>query len=599
MSVDLRIADHALIGNGQSAALVSRDGAVAWCCWPRFDSPALFCRLLDAERGGFFRVAPTADARVERAYAPGTNVLRTTSETAAGRITLTDLMPAPADRPDARDFPHQILRRVECEAGAVEFEVRLRPTFDFGRVAARLECVPGGAVAYGDGEALGVSTGLPLRVDGDALVARARLTAGEVRWVALTHGPPPHAERSVERDVAHLEDELCATLHYWRQWSDQCTYDGPHRDAVLRSALTLKLLVFQPTGGIIAAPTTSLPADPGGVRNWDYSFTWLRDAGLVLDALQRIGYHDETVAFIDWLEALCLRGDCDLGVLYTVDGEAPPPERTLDHLAGHRDARPVRVGNAAAQQRQIDCYGHVVDAVVLCYERMPRTMRDAVWAFLRDLVGHVAARWRAPDQGPWELREPPRHHVYSKLYCWVAFDRALRLARSLDLPADLDAWAREKAALRDAILGQGYDDAQGTFVRAFDEPALDASVLALPLAGLLPVDDARMTSTVARLRAALAADGLMYRYRDDDGLEGRDATFTLCSFWLVRVLARAGRVREATAIFERILNHANDVGLLSEQIDPESGALLGNFPQGFAHLGLIRAALDLQRGGDA
>ncbi|MCA9559357.1 MAG: glycoside hydrolase family 15 protein, partial [Myxococcales bacterium] len=316
MSAECSIADHALIGNGQSAALISRDGAVTWCCWPRFDSPALFCRLLDAEQGGFFRVAPTRDAQVSRAYEPGTNVLRTTFETTGGRLTLTDLMPAPGDRPDARDFPHQILRRVACEAGEVEVAVTVRPTFDFARVQCRFEMCPGGAVAYGQGEALGISTGLPLRVEGDALVARTRLKAGDERWIALTHGPAAHAERSVERDAAHLEDELQATRRYWREWSDQCAYHGPYRDAVLRSALALKLLIFQPTGGIIAAPTTSLPADPGGVRNWDYRYTWLRDAGLVLDALQQIGFHDETKAFIDWLEALCGGTDCDLGVLY-------------------------------------------------------------------------------------------------------------------------------------------------------------------------------------------------------------------------------------------------------------------------------------------
>lgn len=620
------IGDYAVIGDTHTAALVARDGAIDWCCCPRFDGPAVFCRLLDATKGGWCRIGPAGPFTVSRAYLGDTNVLATTFVTNHGRARLIDFMPIPqhaATRPrdhvDARGGdgvgkgagerrggrqeggagPHRILRLVEGLDGDLELDVEFRPTLGFAETPTRVAITEEGAYGATDHESLTFAAPVPLRVDErGAAIGRGTIRAGERRWFSLTYhtlaAPSAHPAAPVD-----LETDLRRTLDYWERWAARCTYEGPYHDLVRRSALALKLLTFEPTGAVIAAPTTSLPEEIGGVRNWDYRFTWLRDSALILYALQAIGYHAEATDFFAWLEGLCLAGGDGLQIMYTVDGSPHLPERDLVHLEGYRGSGPVRVGNAAAGQTQLDIYGEVLDAAHLHVERNGWVPDQDSWAVLRRLADRAAARWREPDQGIWEVRGGPRHFLYSKLLCWVALDRALRIAEPEGLLGDLAHWRRTRDEIRQAILTEGYDAELGAFTQALGEPGvLDASALAVPMVGFLPPTDPRVQSTVARIRERLTADGLVYRYLPEetsDGLPGGEATFALCSFWLVDNLALGGRVAEARQLFERVAAFANDVGLMAEEIDPGSGALLGNFPQGFTHLALIRAALSLAK----
>ena len=585
------IKDYAIIGNGRTAALVDRRGSIDWCCWPQFDSSAVFCRLLDADRGGFFQIVPVQAFQVTRSYMDDTNILTTTFSTASGQVRVHDFMPAPEDE-NGQSIPHRILRWIEGIRGSVEVKLQFCPTFDFARAKATLACHSSGATAISEDEALSLVCSIPLQRQDDSLVGRATIVAGENLWIALTHCPPVEAPSHLEFSPLEAQAEYERTLEYWRQWIGKCNYEGPDQRLVRRSLLALKLLFFQPSGGLVAAPTTSLPEDIGGIRNWDYRYTWLRDSGLVLDVLQQLGYHEESLRFIEWLEKLNSDGQADLKIMYTVDGTKVPPEQELDHLNGYQNSRPVRVGNAAADQIQLDVFGHVIDAVVLCIERMPRPVRSELWELLSAWAEQAAMNWRQPDRGPWEMRGEPQHFVYSKLYCWLALDRALRLAETHELSGPLDRWQTERDAIRKEILKRGFNEELQSFTQILDGTKLDASVLTLPLNEFLPASDARMQSTIARLQENLMTNGLMCRYRHDD-LPGREGTFVLCSFWLVSNLALAGRVEDARSLFNHICGFANDVGLFAEEIDPDTRELLGNFPQGFAHLGLIRAALHL------
>lgn len=592
--------DYALIGDAHTAALVSSDGSIDWLCWPRFDSPAIFCRLLDRHKGGYFRVGPASPhAASTRSYVENTNVLTTVFSTGGGRFRLTDLMPVERltethEREDIASS-YRVLRLVEGLDGEAEVEVSFRPTFDYAQAESSYDLREDFVVAYNEHEALLLSSPAKFKRDSSgALISGFKIKAGERLWITLTYFEDVN-HTSITLPTIDADNEIRLTLEYWREWSDTCAYKGPYERLVRRSALVLKLLTYEPTGALIAAPTTSLPEEIGGVRNWDYRYTWLRDSSLILYSLQLLGYYEEATDFFDWLDQLCIPCSHELQIMYRIDGGAHLPERNLDHLEGYRGSRPVRVGNGAHQQRQLDIYGEVIDAAYLYHVRMQRPLRADMWEMLSYMADQTAQRWREPDNGIWEVRGGARHFLYSKLLCWVALDRIVRLSTRDGLQGDVARWKKEREEIRKVILTDGYNEQVGAFTQALGETDLDASALTIPQLGFLPATDPRVISTVNKIQEGLTSHGLVYRYLSDDALPGGEATFALCSFWLVDCLAQQGNIDEARALFERVTGYANDLGLLSEEIDPVSRELLGNYPQGFTHLGLIRSALNIAK----
>ena len=595
------IGDYGCIGDQRTVALVARDGSIDWCCWPRFDAPPVFGRLLDARRGdGFFQICPATDFEAERRYIDGTNVLETTFRTASGVARLTDAMPLPDGEVTPRqpgERPSCLLRRVEVLEGQVRLRVVVSPWFDWGRQRPRWTRRPWGFGCGPDGEERALAVWDPqgiVEVGGERaerVEGQRTMRAGEIAWfgaAAVAEEERPHPLFSEDEARAALE----TTTEAWRRWSAASTYDGPHADLVGRSALFLAVSVYAPSGAVVAAPTTSLPESVGGTRNWDYRYTWLRDSGLLLHGLQSLGYHDEAMGFWRWLESLDLSDEETVQNLFRIDGRRDVPEQLLEHLEGYRGSAPVRTGNGGVDQVQLDRYGAVVDAAYLCQTRMGYE-HDGLQSPLRHLADQAARRWREPDSGIWEMRGEPLHFVHSALMCWVALDRAVRLHERAWLDGDDETWRRERAAVRRAILERGWDEQMGAFTQAFDRRALDASVLAIPLVGFLPADDPRVVSTRERIVEELQEDGLVYRYRVDDGLPGEEGYFAMCSFWLVSNYAMAGEMARARELFDEVVGHCNDLGLLSEEIGAD-GELLGNFPQAFSHLSLIQAALLLR-----
>jgi GH15 family glucan-1,4-alpha-glucosidase len=600
------IGDYAVIGDCRTAALVSREGSIDWYCRGRFDAPAAFCRLLDSRRGGYFAITPGEPHSTTRRYVGPTNVLETTFESASGRARVTDFMPLGGrlDRPPAagRDEPRGIARLVECLAGSVDLMLRFRPTLGYARAETPVDITPRGVIARGSPGLVLDCPGIPLAPTADgALAGQLTLSTGERRWVALGEVESGESAESVSARLASTDwpATLDRARDDWSRWADRCTYRGPYRELVRRSVLVLKLLTYAPTGAVVAAPTTSLPESVGGPRNWDYRYTWLRDSSLILYALMTTGYESEASAFFGWLESVHhARPTASFRVLYRVDGGSGLNERTLDWLSGYRDSRPVRIGNGAAGQVQLDIYGDVLRAAYLHFagrSGAPIRPTDTTWGLLRWMVEQAAARWSEPDSGIWEVRGGPRQFLYSRLMCWAALDRGVRLAESHGLPAPLAEWRATRDAVRRAILTRGFDARTGSFVQAFGDDALDASALAIPIVGFLPATDPRFQSTVARIRTDLVRGGLVDRYRNSDGLPGSEGTFAMCSLWLVDALALGGRLDEAHSLFERIVGYANDVGLLAEEIDPTTGDLLGNFPQGFTHLAIVGSAVNLAK----
>lgn len=602
------ISDYAIIGDCHTAALVSREGSIDWCCLPHFDSAAVFCRILDSHKGGYFSVRPAGPFRASRQYEADSNILLTTFETPGGTVQLIDSMPIEHTGADRRGADvrtrHQILRIVEGRGGRVRLRLEFKPTFEFAGVATSMEKTAGGCLAQSETSAVCLRAPLPesLQIQGDGVaVVEFDVAAGDRRWIDATYVPRSGRNLSQSFTREQADEALARTREYWRHWSSLCGFDGQYRDVVVRSALTLKLLTFEPTGAIVAAPTTSLPEEIGGERNWDYRYTWLRDSALTLYALESIGYTEEAMDFWEWLEKLPHDGDGPLPIMYRLDGTPLDGERELTYLEGYRGSRPVRVGNKASAQLQLDVFGEILDAAYLYTNRIRRPVHG-LWPVLTSLADRAARRWREPDQGLWEVRTGPRHFLYSKLLCWVAVDRALSLAGAYHLDGNTDTWSRARDEIRSAILSKGYDEALGAFTQAFDHSALDASALVIPLVGFLPASDPRMQSTIRAIQQRLTSNGLVYRYGDGDapdGVPGREATFAMCTFWMVDNLALLGRHDEATTMFEEVVSYANDVGLFAEQIQPHTRELLGNFPQGFTHLALIRSAVRLQQGSNA
>ncbi|MDP9371622.1 MAG: glycoside hydrolase family 15 protein [Chloroflexota bacterium] len=595
------IADYGLIGDCHTAALVSGDGSVDWLCAPCFDSPSIFGRLLDAERGGHFAVRPLGRFASEAAYVGHSGVLRTTFRTAGGGASLTDFMPLrPGDgpRPFAQIQARQrLVRLVEGHEGEVALGLDFRPRPQYGAAAPALS---GGGVRAdaGHGDTLRLHTSIPLAIEDAAAQGTAVVRAGERVAFVLDLAS---TETTGAIALAEAEDDLEQTLAFWADWAAGCAYRGPYEQAVMRSAVTLKLLTYAPTGAMVAAPTTSLPEAIGGVRNWDYRYTWIRDASFAAYALFLAGHVEDGERFMAWVCDTALR--CEAGqlrIMYGLGGERELPERTLDHLAGYRGSRPVRVGNAASGQFQLDVYGELLDCFHTCRrfgQFAPEAVR-ALWPAFARQVDAVADRWRAPDSGIWEVRSAPRHFVYSKVMAWVALDRGIKAAEEDGLPADLRRWRAEREVVRAAVLERGYDPALGAFARSYGEKGLDAANLLLPLVHFIGARDPRMRATIEATERGLMADGLVYRYvAAEDGLPGGEATFGVCTFWLVDNLTALGRVEEARALFERTLARATPLGLYAEELDPLTGAHLGNFPQALTHIGLINAAVNLARAG--
>ncbi len=592
------IVDYAIIGNCRVAALVSRSGSIDWLCIPRFDSPSIFAALLDPVKGGKFQIRPSADFETSRSYVDRTNVLRTTFTTSTGVVCLTDVMPVTSEEEKRKILwpEHEVLRLIECVSGEVEMEVLCDPRPHYAKEIPKLLQKGMLGLFYDEGPNL-----LTLRSE-FAIATRAgepgargteTLRAGDRRFVSLTfaHGYP--AVLPVFGDAA--QHKIDASIAWWRQWSDECRYQGDYRGEVIRSALTLKLMTYAPSGAVVAAPTTSLPEMIGNVRNWDYRYCWLRDASLTTRALFELGFDTEAHAFLAWLMHATRLTWPELQVIYDVFGETHLREHTIKWLSGYANSKPVRVGNGAAKQLQLDVYGNVVDAAFRFVARGGRVDRNTAH-MLRGLGGTVCKLWREPDEGIWEVRSGRAHHTFSKAACWVALDRLLQMhARGhLDIPAE--KFASDRDEIREMIETRGYNEQLGSYVSVLDGDAVDASLLQLAFTGYVDATTERMQSTMRVIYEKLGVGPLLFRYRDrDDGLPPGEAGFGICSFWGVDCRVRSGDVTRATADFEALLKYQNDVGLFAEEIDVKSGAALGNFPQAFTHVGLINAAVSLAK----
>ena len=589
----LPIAEHGIIGDLHSAALVGTDGTIDWFCPNRFDGPSVFASILDAEHGGFFRINPIrCEWTSKQLYVPDTNVLITRFLSQDGVGEVIDFMPV--DDRQQGTHHQRLVRRVTCVKGAMQFHAEVEPRFDYGRVTAEISVSDDGAVFASPELTLSLSAPVGLDRTAAGVGAEFNLDHGQSATFVLEQGMPrPYSED----DTRELFND---TVDFWLRWIAAARYQGRWREIVRRSALTLKLLTYQPSGAIIAAATTSLPEQVGGGRNWDYRFTWIRDAAFSLYALLRLGFTEEAAAFGGWLTARFREGhkgeSGPLQVIYAIDGSSTLEEQILDHLEGYRGSAPVRIGNGAANQLQLDIYGELVDSVYL-YNKYGSPISHDAWMDLSAIVDWVSKNWDQPDEGIWETRGGRQHFTYSRLMCWVAVERAVRVARQRGLPADLVAWTKTRDDIYRQIMEKGWSEERGAFVQHYGSDVLDASNLLMPLVKFVSPTDPRWLSTLDLMTEELVSDTLVYRYNvraSPDGLEGEEGTFSICSFWYVEALARAGRLDRARIAFEKMLTYANHLGLFSEEIGPH-GEQLGNFPQAFTHLALISAATNLDR----
>ncbi|MFP4600588.1 MAG: glycoside hydrolase family 15 protein [Persicimonas sp.] len=592
---DYPIADYALLADCNGAALVHRAGSIDWLCVPRFDSPAVFAGLLD-ENGGHWMIRPEADFEVSRRYVDASLVLETSFTTSTGELVVIDALaigPNETGHELGAHPPHALLREVRCTRGEVDVDFEYRPRPEYGLTEPILRSDDGGILGQGGASVLLLSAPVDLDIERSVARGRFRLAEGQCRRFALQH------RSSSEDKPEHWSDEdiderLSQTIHGWNTWSEiHQSYQGPWKDQVHHSARVLQGLTYFPTGAIVAAPTTSLPEVVGGQRNWDYRYTWVRDASFTLDALWVGACPHESHKFFDFLAHAALshlQQGRDMQIMYGIGGEHNLTERELEHLSGWRDSKPVRAGNGAWNQRQLDVYGELLAAVDTLRDELgeldPVTRR-----FLSEVADMAAQRWQEKDQGIWEIRGEPRHYLYSKLMCWVALDRAIGLSAMLEADDKVERWEHIRDEIRESILEDGWSDSVGAFTQSYGDDHLDAANLVMAMVGFLPADDERMLATIDAIEEQLTDErGLVYRYRSDDGLEGEEGTFLFCTFWLARARALAGQIDRAEAIFEHAISYANDIGLLSEEVAPDSDELLGNFPQAFSHIGLINAA---------
>lgn len=585
----LPISAYGIIGDMRSAALVGLNGSIDWCCLPEFSSDSTFAAILDCARGGRFQIAPAEHHTAEQRYLPATNVLITTLHgDSGGVLEICDFMPVMRDGRRGRFA--EIHRQVRCSRGSIDVAVDFQPRFNYAAALTRIIPRRHGLLATDDEDEALALAGPPdvwWHTGEGRATARIRMTMGDALTFVLRY------DDDEVLPVAQYETEplLRSTVEFWDNWVSRIQYRGRHRAVVERSALVLKLLCYEPTGAIIAAPTTSLPEELGGGRNWDYRFTWLRDAVFTLDALHALGQMDEASAFMRFLRRVTRKAtDAHLQIMYGVNGQRDLTETTLPQLEGYCGSAPVRVGNGAAGQLQLDVYGEVL-ATAFRWSRT-ETMGEGTWASLRRLVDWVAVNWRRPDSGIWEVRAGAQHYTMSKVMCWVALDRGIRMASELELDGAVEHWATERDAVREEVMRRGWSERKQSFVQYYGTEALDAANLVIPMVGFLPPDDWRVRSTIAATLRELTSEDreLVYRYRGDDGLEGGEGVFSICTFWLAQALVLSGDAERGEHIFQRMLRHANHLGLYSEELDPASGAFLGNFPQGLTHIALINCA---------
>ncbi len=593
------IGDYGVIGNCHSAALVSREGFVDWLCLPSFSSPSCFAAVLDRDRGGHFALRARGAGEIVRRYRPGTNVLSTTYRSAAGTAVVDDCMPVSSEEQRRLRPDYELLRVATCTTGEVELELELRPRFDYGRTAASIRRRGGlGFFAEHRAGALVLHTDVDDRLSveegGEAVIGRVRLAAGERAAFSLAFADREPAIVPALGANALERVDRCAA--WWRRWIARARYDGPYTDAVERSLLALRLLVYAPSGGMVAAATTSLPESIGGARNWDYRYCWLRDASMVVEVLFELGYEPEARAFTSWVLHTTRTTWPHLSPVYDVMGHSRLPERELDYLRGHRGSRPVRIGNAAARQKQLDSYGELIEATERLLSRS-RLLDRATRRMLARLGRYVCAHWRDPDRGIWEVRGEERHHTHSKVMCWVALDRLIRLAERGEIDVDVHRMRNERDEIRALVERRGFDPAQGGYAATLGGSQADASLLLLSRYGFEDARSPRMRGTVELVRRELERNGVVARYPAsvDDGVGGREHGFGVCCFWLVSALARQGDVDEASRLFESLLAKSNDLGLYAEEIDQDTGEAVGNLPQAFTHVGLVEAALSLER----
>jgi GH15 family glucan-1,4-alpha-glucosidase len=589
----LPIEDHGVIGDLHTAALVGVDGTIDWLCLPRFDAPSVFASILDDEKGGHFKLHPLFYTRSQQLYLPDTNVLLTRFLSPQGVAEILDFMPIEG----TLDKRHSLVRGVRVIRGKMEFQVECRPAFDYARQKHEITVGKTGAVFESAGMRLGLATTVPLR-EGPNRSALARFileeggdTAFVLQELKEGEGPGDVPERF------RFWDRLQQTLDYWRRWISGSTYQGRWREMVNRSALALKLMVYDPTGALVASPTMGLPETIGGERNWDYRYTWLRDAAFTLYALIRLGFNEEAHSFMGWVRDVCRNSEGRLQPLYGIDGRAEVHEEELTHLSGYHNSRPVRLGNGAYGQLQLDLYGAMMDAAYL-HNKHGVPLDYDVWHNLLPIVDWLSENWHQPDEGIWEVRGGRRHFVSSKLLSWVALDRALRIARQRGLPAPEDRWTKQRNVIYDEIMQKGWSPERKSFVQYYGGEALDASLLLMPLVKFVGPTDPRWLATLDRIQQELTHDTLVYRYRvaeaASDGFSSEEGSFSICSFWLVECLTRAGRLEEARLALEKMFSYANHLGLFAEEVG-SSGEALGNFPQAFTHLALISAAVHLDQ----
>ncbi|NUO59879.1 MAG: glycoside hydrolase family 15 protein [Hamadaea sp.] len=589
------IAEHGLIGNLRTAALADTTGAISWYCPGRFDAPSVFASLLDPERGGLFRIAPIGEEwSARQLYLPDSAVLVTRFLGEQGVAEVVDFMPVTGRATDTVDL---LVRMVRVVRGEVRLDVRCAPRFDYGRADHTLEHDGDSAVFRASGRSLRFDSDRKLIPDGEDITTVLDLAAGEEAWFAVSGGVEEEVPRRVS--AAEIDGRYRSTLDWWHRWVSSSAYRGRWRETIMRSAITLKLLTYSPTGALVAAPTAGLPEQIGGERNWDYRYAWIRDASLSVHALLRLGYVDEARRLFRWLSArpggVGGANGGPLQIMYRVDGSSDLDEHTLSHLDGYRSSRPVRIGNGAAHQLQLDIYGEMLDAIWTAYKGGAGRLGTSGWERLCRLADWVAAHWDQPDEGIWETRGGRKHFVYARVMSWVALDRTVRLARELGWPAETGGWIAARDEIHKQVMSRGWSPERRSFVQAYGSDVLDAALLVMPLVGFISDTEPKWLSTLDAIGDALVSDSLVYRYdplASPDGLRGHEGTFSMCTFWYVETLARAGRLADARFVFEKMLTYGNHVGLYAEELGLH-GEHLGNFPQAFTHLALINAAVTL------